>query len=96
LVALCDGFGSDRQASASERFADAIGLENLKGFGNRVRVDGQLNAQRSDARKKLAWDQHPIGHGELDLPNDLFVDRDAIARIDREKHGKPPAARVRD
>jgi hypothetical protein len=26
----------------------------------------------------------------------LFVDRDAIARIDREKHGKPPAARVRD
>ena len=86
LVALRDCFGSDGKPSASERLADAIGLEDLEGFGDRVRIDRQLHAEGSDAWKKLAWDQHPVGHGELDLPNNLFVDRDAVVWIDREKH----------
>lgn len=95
LAAGLDGRRTDRQPASAQRFTDSVGLKDLKGFGDRIGVDRQLDAKGPDARQELAGDEHPIGHGEFDLPNNLLVDRDAVVGVDRKKHGGKSVAEVR-
>ncbi|GAB5403538.1 MAG: hypothetical protein Aurels2KO_17690 [Aureliella sp.] len=73
---------ANRQAATAKRFQDPLGLQLLKRAVERGRVDGQLLAQNSDAGQELSRAERFVCDGKFDLPNDLLVDRDAIAWVD--------------
>jgi hypothetical protein len=84
--AECPGPGADGQPGASDRFDDLVALQVAVGAGHCIGVDRQLPGQLADAGDHLARFEHAAGDRKLDLPRDLFVNREAIAGVDFE-HG---------
>ena len=72
---------ADDHASPTKRFQDKIRLQLLISPGDRIWIDRQVGCQLPHAGDHLTADQHTVGHCELHLVHDLFVDRYAARRI---------------
>lgn len=81
---------ADGQPATAQRLEHAVGLELLVRASDCVWVDRKLLAERSYARQQLAGTQRLFGDRELNLTNNLLVDRDFASGVDRKEHAKLP------
>jgi len=89
-LALATSAGGDGEARAAEGFEDAVVLELAVGAGDRVGVDGEVAGQLADAGNEVAGREGRVGDRELELADDLIVDREAVVGVDLEKHARSP------
>ena len=74
-------FGAYGQPFSANRLQDAIDLKLLKRAVDRIGINGQLLAERTNAWQQLTWPERLLSDRKFDLANDLFVDRHAVVRV---------------
>src|SRR5690606_36858783 len=89
-LALAPRPASHRQADACGMLDQVFALEIAIGPSDGVGIDGELAGQFADAGEEIARLEEPVGNGELHLAGDLFVNRDAVATVDLNKHANLP------
>ena len=78
----------DSETGAPDRDQDSLSLQISIGPGDRVWIDGQLTRHFPHRRDMFTDLQRSIGDSKLDLPADLFVDRDSVGGFNMQPHGR--------